>query len=144
MSSKPKMTGPVSLTVRYPTGAVRESTCCAKRPKRKKTARSYAALRRAAYYPLSLPPHCKGFHRLSSVCTAIMRHSSEIPANRGLTAFVNWSIDPEKRFRQNGCPRRSFGRTTFCFLLSDEKLLGRFWVLIRIATALCRLVATTL
>jgi hypothetical protein len=48
-------------------------------PKRKKTARSYAALRRAAYYPLNLPSDCKGFHRLSSVYTAIMRHLSEIP-----------------------------------------------------------------
>ena len=38
-----------------------ESTCYAKRSKRKKTARSYAALRRAAYYPLSLPPYCKAF-----------------------------------------------------------------------------------
>jgi len=28
-------------------------------------------------------------------------------------------------------------------LLSDEKLLGTFWVLVRIATALRRLVATT-
>jgi hypothetical protein len=30
------------------------------------------------------------------------------------------------------------GRTAFCFLLFDEKLLGRVWVLIRIAAALRR------
>jgi len=35
------------------------STCCVKHSKRKKTARSYAALRRAAYYPLSLRSHYK-------------------------------------------------------------------------------------
>jgi hypothetical protein len=35
------------------------------------------------------------------------------------------------------------GKTAFCFLLPDEKLMGRFWVVIRIATALRRLVATT-
>jgi hypothetical protein len=36
------------------------------------------------------------------------------------------------------------GKTAFCFLLPDEKLLGRVWVLIRIAAALRCLVATTL
>jgi hypothetical protein len=35
------------------------------------------------------------------------------------------------------------GKTAFCFLLSDEKLSARFWVLIHIATVLRRLVATT-
>jgi hypothetical protein len=36
------------------------------------------------------------------------------------------------------------GKIAFCFLLPDERLLGRVWVLIRIAAALRRLVATTL
>jgi CHAT domain-containing protein len=36
------------------------------------------------------------------------------------------------------------GKTAFRFLLPDEKLLARVWVLIRIAAALRRLVATTL
>ena len=53
-------------------------------------------------------------------------------------------LTPRGPFRQNACPRPSFRQTTFCFLLSDEKLLGRFWVLIRTVTALRRLVATTL
>jgi hypothetical protein len=77
-----------------------------------------------------------------------MRHLSEIPANRvnvrGLTPLPICQFTPGSSFRQNPCPRRSFGQTAFCFLLSDEKLLGRLWVLIRIATALRRFVATTL
>jgi len=48
--------------VRLPCERRGESTCYAKRSKRKKTARSYAdAHDRAAYYPLSLPPYCKAF-----------------------------------------------------------------------------------
>ena len=54
------------------------------------------------------------------------------------------NLTPRALCRQNACPRRSFGLTSFYFVLSDEKLLGRLWVLIRIATALSRLVATTL
>lgn len=76
-------------------------------------------------------------------------HLSEIPADR---VNLSWfdrhcgfgQLTPTGRFCQNAYPRPSFGQTTFCFLLSNEKLLGRFWVLVRIATALCRLVATTL
>jgi hypothetical protein len=30
-------------------------------PQTQRAARSYAALRRAAHYPLSLPPYCKAF-----------------------------------------------------------------------------------
>jgi hypothetical protein len=51
------------FAARLPCGRRGEGTCCAKRPKRKKTARSDAALRRAAYYPLSLPPHCTSSYR---------------------------------------------------------------------------------
>ena len=79
-----------------------------------------------------------------------MRHLSEIPANwgtvRALTATADWSIDPEwVAYAKTPLPEAQFsGKTSFCFLLSDEKLLGRFGVLIRIAAALRRFVITTL
>jgi hypothetical protein len=58
---------------------------------------------------------------------------------RGLTAAAHCQLTPTKRL-----PQAQFRANHSCFLLSDEKLLGRLWVLIRIATALCRLVAATL
>jgi hypothetical protein len=78
-----------------------------------------------------------------------MRYLSETPASRVILLWFDRDCQlvqliPRGRFRQNACPRRSFRQITFCFLLSDEKLLGRVWVLIRIATALRLLVATTL
>ena len=93
-------------------------------------------------------PHIVRVSSPSSVCAATMRYLSEAPATCVIRLWFDHDCQgqftPRGCFRQNACPRRSFGRTTFCFLLSDEKLLGRFWVLIRIATAFRRLVATTL
>jgi hypothetical protein len=80
--------------VRLPCGRRGESTCYAKRSKRKKTARSYAALRRAAYYPLSLPPYCKafmaflGFWQTASLRSAIV--------------LLNWS--PAQRCQRSTNP----------------------------------------
>jgi hypothetical protein len=67
--------------------------------------------------------------------------------------FVNWAFDRHcqlvnrlqqvvlaKTLAQGAVP----SATVFCFVLSDEKLLGRFWVLIHIGTFLRRVVATTL
>ena len=80
--------------VLVPCGRRGESTCYAKRSKRKKTARSYAALRRAAYYPLSLPPYRKafmaflGFWQTASLRSAIV--------------LLNWS--PAQRCQRSTNP----------------------------------------
>ncbi len=64
-----------------------------------RAARSNATLRRAAHYPLSLPPYCKAFMAFLGV------HGDNVPLARfrptvstvhGLTATANWSIDSER------------------------------------------------
>jgi hypothetical protein len=61
------------------------------------------------------------------------------------TASADWSTDSEEvAFAKTLARGAVSGKTAFCFLLCDEKLLGRVRVLIRIAAALRRLVATTL
>jgi hypothetical protein len=78
-----------------------------------------------------------------------MRHLSEIPTNRLNRSWfdhtADWSIDSERSAFLKTLARGAVsGKTAFCFLLPDEKLLGRSWVLIRIAADLRRIVATTL
>ena len=75
-------------------GSRGESTCCAKRSKRKKTARSYAALRRAAYYPLDLTPYCKAF----MACLGFWRSASL----RSAIFLLNWS--PAQRCHRSTTP----------------------------------------
>lgn len=77
-----------------------------------------------------------------------MRHSSEIPANRMNRLWFDRPCQLVNRSREVASVKTLVrgavsGKTDF-FLLCDEKLLGRVWVLIRIAAALRRLVATTL
>jgi hypothetical protein len=75
-----------------------------------------------------------------------MRHLSEIPANRGEPSWFDRDCqlvnDSDKSFAKRLAQGPVPGKTAFCFFLSDEKLLGSFWVLIHIATTLRRLVAT--
>ena len=78
-----------------------------------------------------------------------MRRSFEIPANRVNRSWSDRNCHlvnclPEVAFAKTLVRGAVSGKTAFCFLLSDEKLWGRFWVLIHIATALRRFVATTL
>jgi hypothetical protein len=58
------------------------------------------------------------------------------------TNFGNWLR--EVAFARTLARGAVSGKIAFCFLLPDERLLGRVWVLIRIAAALRRLVATAL
>jgi hypothetical protein len=94
-------------------------------PSDTKAARSYPALRRAAHYPLSLPPYSKAF-------MASLGVHRRLPCQ-----VVNLlrQVVFAKTLAQGAVP----GKTAFCCFLSDEKLLGRFWVLIHIATTLRRL-----
>src|ERR1700686_2868618 len=67
----------------YP-AAVGESSCCARRSKRKRAARSSVALRRAAHYPLSLPPYCKALWAFLGV----QGHNAPLVRNSGPPQLV--------------------------------------------------------
>src|SRR5580693_7107083 len=94
----------------YPAGALERVLVVQKRSKRKKTARSYAALRRAAHYPLSLPPYCKAFMAFLGV------HGHNAPLVRdsrqrsvcGSSATANWSIDYERSLSPKRLPEAQF------------------------------------
>jgi len=82
-------------------------------------------------------PHIVRLSWLSRVYRAIMRRSFEIPANRVNRSWfdrncqlVNWLR--EVAFAKTLARSAVSGKTGFCFLLSDEKLLRRLWVLTRI------------
>ncbi|MGA8623087.1 MAG: hypothetical protein WB660_31745, partial [Candidatus Sulfotelmatobacter sp.] len=73
----------------------------------------------------------------------------EIPANRMNRSWFDphcqLSIDSATvAFPKTLARGAVSGKLPFVFHCLNEKLFGRFWVLIRIATALRRLVATTL
>ena len=94
--------------------------------------------------PLSLPPYCKAFIALLEYRAQL----SEIQANRvnrsWFDAHCQLSIDSARSLSPKRLPEAVSGKLPFVFHCLDEKLFGRFWVLIRIATPLRRLVATTL
>ena len=63
-------------------------------PQTERAARSYAALRRAAHYPLSLPPYCKAFMAFLGFC--------QTASLRSAIVLLNWS--PAQRCQRSTTP----------------------------------------